>query len=202
MGNQVQKIVDHMYSVFFSGVKNWSWTIHTMDRIKRWETKMMVSLFRCQRGTDETWVEFHTRCCKAARKIWIQMGLPFLYELIAENMWRAMGWVCDQRLDAVVASLKQVFRWRSSQWWHTTQTEGMRDGGTIEGNVWAKIATGWAGDDDWISTRKDNTSSADKTEIVTLFMNRMNLSTAHRKVKGKGKGKQAGSKPPRTSRIR
>ena len=65
------------------------------------------------------------------------------------------------------------------------------------GNVWDNIATDWAGDDDWISKRKDKTSSADKTEFVTLVLNRMNLSTAHRKVTGKEKGKQAGSKPPR-----
>ena len=45
----------------------------------------------------------------------------------------------------------------------------------------------------------NKTSSADKTDFVTLVLNRMNLSTAHRKVKvkEKGKGKQAGSKPPR-----
>ena len=72
--------------------ENWSWTIHTMDRIKRWETKMMMRLFRFKRRTDEPWVEFHTRCCKTVRKIWIQIGLPFLHDKIAESMWRAMGW--------------------------------------------------------------------------------------------------------------
>ena len=41
-----------------------------------------------------------------SRKIW--MGLPFLYQIIAESMWRAMGWVCDQRPTAVIESLKQV----------------------------------------------------------------------------------------------
>ena len=35
-----------------------------------------------------------------------------------------------------------------------------------------------------------------KTEFVTLTLNRLNLSTAHRKVKGQGEGEQAGSKPP------
>ena len=67
------------------------------------------------------------------------------------------------------------------------------------GNVWDKIATDWAGEDDRISKRKNKTSSADKTDFVTLVLNRMNLSTAHRKVKvkEKGKGKQAGSKPSR-----
>ena len=32
---------------------------------------------------------------------------------------------------------------------------------------------------------------------MTLVLNRTNLSTAHRKVKEKGRVKQAGSKPPR-----
>ena len=62
----------------------------------------MMRLFRFKRGKDETWVEYHTRCCKAARKIWIQLGLPFPSAKIAENMWRALGWVCDQRPNAVI----------------------------------------------------------------------------------------------------
>ena len=28
------------------GTENWSWTIQTVDRIKRWETKLMMRLFR------------------------------------------------------------------------------------------------------------------------------------------------------------
>ena len=79
--NKCRRLVDHVYSVFSFGSENWSWTIHTRDRINGWETKMMMRLFRIKRGTDGTWVEFHIGCCKAPRKIWIQMGLPFLNEL-------------------------------------------------------------------------------------------------------------------------
>ena len=63
--------------------------LQTMDRIKRWETEIMMRLFRFKSGKDETCVEFQTRCCKAARKIWIQMGLPILYEklLKACELW-------------------------------------------------------------------------------------------------------------------
>ena len=66
-----RRLVDNVCSVFSFGSENWSRTIHTLDRIKKWETKMMMRLFRFKRGKDETWVEFHTRCCKDARKIWI-----------------------------------------------------------------------------------------------------------------------------------
>ena len=98
-----------------------------MDKIKRWETKMMMSLFRFKTGNDKTWVGFQTRSCKDARKIWIQLGLPFLYKIIAESLRRAMGWVCDQKPNAMIDSLKQVFRWRSSRWWHAIHTEGVKD---------------------------------------------------------------------------
>ena len=37
------------------------------------------------------------------------------------------------------------------------------------GNVWDKIASDWAGKEDWISKRKDKTSSADKTEFVHTY---------------------------------
>ena len=60
----------------------------------------------------------------AQRHLWIQMGLPFLYEIIADSIWRAIRWVCDQRPNAVIDSLKQVFRWRSSRWWRATIGSG------------------------------------------------------------------------------
>ena len=31
-------------------------------------------------------------------------GLTFLCEIIAESTWRSMGWVCDQRPNAVIDS--------------------------------------------------------------------------------------------------
>ena len=82
----------------------------------------MMSLFRFKRVKDETWVEYHTRCCRAAKNIWVQMGLPLLYEIIAESMWRAVGRVCGERPNAVIDSVNQVFRWRSSRWWHAIHT--------------------------------------------------------------------------------
>ena len=45
-----RRLVDHVYSVFSFGSEIWSLTIQTMDRIKRWETKIMMRLFRFKRG--------------------------------------------------------------------------------------------------------------------------------------------------------
>ena len=101
-GIKCRRVMDHVYSDFSFG--------REMDRIKRWETKIMMRLFRFKREKDETRVEFHTRGCNDTRKIWIQIRLPFLCEIIAEGMWRATGWACDQRPDAVIASLKQGFQ--------------------------------------------------------------------------------------------
>ena len=60
-----------------------------------------------------------------ARKIRIQVGLPFLYERLAESMWRAIEWARDEKPNAVINSLKKVYRWRSTRWWHSLQTEMM-----------------------------------------------------------------------------
>ena len=88
------------------------------------------------------------------------MGLPFLYEMTAESMWRAMGWVCDDGPNAVVDTLRQVLRWRSTEWWQSAQASGMTEdphnltrwkhkcGWHNRGCVWDKIATGWAGEED------------------------------------------------------
>ena len=51
---KTRRLVDHVYSVFSFGSENWSWAICTMDKIKRWETKIMMRLFLFKRGKDET----------------------------------------------------------------------------------------------------------------------------------------------------
>ena len=50
---------------------------------------------------DDMCAHCFTRTATVARKIWTKMKLQFLSEVIAESMWRAMGWVCDQTKDWV-----------------------------------------------------------------------------------------------------
>ena len=120
-----QRLVDHVCAVFAFGSENLPWTIQALEKIKGWETKTMSRLFRIKRHKEETWVGYHTRTCNMARKVWIQMGWPFLYEVIAESMWRTVGWAYDERSNAVINTLKKVYRWRSTRWWHSLQTEMM-----------------------------------------------------------------------------
>ena len=77
---------------------------------------MMTKLFRLKRQKEETWVEYQTRTSIMARKIWVQVRLPFLFAKIAESMWRAMEWACDEKVNAVIDSLKKVYQWRSTRW--------------------------------------------------------------------------------------
>ena len=80
-------------------------------------------------------------------------------EVIADSMWRAIGWICDERQNAVIDTLRNYFRWRSPRWWQATHAKGMRDDSNNytrwtthqgvwynRGNVWDKIATDWAGE--------------------------------------------------------
>ena len=52
----------------------------------------MKRLFRLARKKDDIGITCNTRCCRTARKLWGHIGLTFVNELIAENLWRAMGW--------------------------------------------------------------------------------------------------------------
>ena len=81
-------------------------SVLTLDKIKEWETKTMLRLFRFKRHKEETWVDNHKITCNMARKIWMQMGLPFLYDVIAESTWRAMRWACHERSNAAIGSPK------------------------------------------------------------------------------------------------
>ena len=130
-----RRLVDHVYSTF-SQVRTGPEPFTQWTKVKRWETKMMMSLFRFKTGNDKTWVDFHTRSCEDARKIWIKLGLRFLFATIAESLRRAIGSVCDQKPNAVIDSLKQVFWWRNSRWWHAIHTEGVKD--DPQDHTWTK----------------------------------------------------------------
>ena len=81
----------------------------TLDRVKGWETQLMRRVFRFKEE-NEMRADYYTRTERVARKIWTKMKLPFLSEVIADSLWGAMGWVCDQWPNAVINTLKQVFR--------------------------------------------------------------------------------------------
>ena len=52
-----------------------------------------------------------------ARKIRVQIGIAlFMCEKIVESVWRAMGWVCDRKPNAVINSFREsVYKWRSTE---------------------------------------------------------------------------------------
>ena len=103
-----RRLVDHVLQSSPSKVRTGPGPKKTFERIKEWETKTMLRLFRFKKQKEKTWVDYYARTRRTARKIWVQIRLPFLYELIAESMWRAMGWVCDERSNAVNDTLKKV----------------------------------------------------------------------------------------------
>ena len=74
------------------------------------------------------------------------MDILFLSEVIAESMLRAMGWVCDERPNSVIRTLKEVFRWRSTEWWQSTQAFGMKkDPGNTHGAGTIEVCLGLVG---------------------------------------------------------
>ena len=58
---------------------------------------------------DETWANYCTRTARVARKIWVKMRLPFLSDVIAESMWTVVGWVFDEKLNAVIEMKKDPY---------------------------------------------------------------------------------------------
>ena len=59
-------------------------------------------------------------------------------------MWRATEWACNEKENAVIDSLKKVYKWRSTVWWRDTkalnETEAQVEGHN-RGCVWDKIAS-------------------------------------------------------------
>ena len=75
-------------------------------KIKGWVTKTVHRLFRFKRKQEETWAEFAPEPVKRPGKygyIWFYL----FCEAIAESVLRAMEWVCDERPNAVINTLKK-----------------------------------------------------------------------------------------------
>ena len=51
------------------------------------------------------------------------------------------------------------------------------------------MATRWAGEKDWMIKRKEHTSPSDKYKFITCILNKMKLTTEHRKTENKDKEK-------------
>ena len=100
----VRTFLDREVAIVKTSCEKWSWTVVTLGEIK---TKTMLRLFQFKTQKEDTWVDCHARTCKIARNIWIQMGLPFLCEVIAESMWRAVGWACYERSNVVINTLQK-----------------------------------------------------------------------------------------------
>ena len=83
---------------------------------------------------------------------------------------------------------------RSSQEPHEMEAKGSWHN---RGNVWANMATCWAGAKDWMIKRKEHASPSDKYKFITCILNKMKLPTEHRKTKKKGKDKKFKKKTPR-----
>ena len=68
--------------------------------------------------------------------------------------------------NVVIYSLKKVYWWKSTRWWHYLQTRMMKEGPENRtrwkhkwrwhnrGNVWEKMASRWTGEKNWISVRR------------------------------------------------
>ena len=75
------------------------------------------------------WADYYTRTARVARKIWTKDETACLVaRKISEGMWRAMGWVCDQRPNAMINTLNHVFKWRSTKWWQSTEAIETKNG--------------------------------------------------------------------------
>ena len=63
--------------------------------------------------------------------------------------------------------------------------------------MWDKIATRWAGKENWMRSRTKNFTLEEKYKFVTFVLSRMRQSTEHRKSKSKDIEKKIKDKTPR-----
>ena len=101
-----RRLVDHFYAVFAFGSENWLWTVLTLDKIKGWETKGMLRLFRFKRqNRDMSRLSFKD----------MQNGLKdmdsdgftiFCMKYLQKACGVPWDWVCDEGPNAAIDTLK------------------------------------------------------------------------------------------------
>ena len=101
----------------------------------------------------------------------------------------------------MVNSQKKVYKLRSTRWWHSLQTEMIeRDAGNHtrwkhkwrwhnRGNVWDRIATDWAGEEDWMRARRRKNTLEDKYQFVTFALDRVWKENKGQDTEGLGTGR-------------
>ena len=101
-----------------------------------------------------------------------------------------MEWVCDERPNAVINTLRNVYRWRSTSWWQSLQAKMMKEDPRNHtrwkqkwrwynrGHVWVKIAKDWAGKEDWMDPRTPSSTHVKKGQQFS------NVETARWQVSG------------------
>ena len=102
-----------------------------------------------------------------------------------------MGLVCDERLNAVINTLRQVFRWRSTKWWQSTQASGMKKRPVqphkVETQVGGVTIEGASGTN-WLRSRPVRKTGREKiNHLKTFALDCVKLWTVHRKEKEKMK---------------
>ena len=119
-----------------------------------------------------------------------------------------MGCVCDGKINIVTNSLKQMYKWRSTTWWHSLQTRMMEEDPGYrtrwkhkwrwhnKGNEY-KIATRWATKENWMEARKKKNTMEAEYKFVTFVLNKMKLPTEHRKCENKNMEEDIKDKTPR-----
>ena len=101
-----RRMGEQVYCVFCYGSENWCWSGGILDRFKGCERN------KGYQACVQTLPGYCTRTALAPRTIWQKMKLRFWSEMIAARMWRAMGWTCDTRPEAVWTTQKYVCAWR------------------------------------------------------------------------------------------
>ena len=139
-----------------------------LGRMKEWETKATGRLFRFKKKEDENITGY-----------------------------------CQWNL----TTLKHAFTWRSTKWWQTSKSLGMKHypynhirlkhlwGWHNRGCVRGKVASEWAGKEEWRSKRKRCQTTDDRRELITFALQSVKHSTMHRSRRGQKEAENRQERP-------
>ena len=152
----MQKDGGTVSGVFCFGSEIWCWSRAILDRIKGWETKAMRRVILFTKEEDDTWADYLLHKNSKGRK-----EVDRDDTAVSGRLLKA----CGEPWDGLV--IKECGTWCSNG---DARCVGHVWGWHNCGCVWDKVATEWAGDEDWTCRRARCRTIEDKTLFVSFAL--------------------------------
>jgi len=126
---KAERFARRVHPVLLYGAGTWVWKQTIVQRIKAWETKLLMRMFRVAKQAGEEWVKWYKRSARVAIKMFAECGQQSVVEKLLLKIHRLAGVIGRAyafekeglRIPPAMLFLESAISWRDTWWWRTLQ---------------------------------------------------------------------------------